>query len=206
MNDETRPATVFVVDDDEAMRDAMLGLLESVDIPAQLFSSAAEFLAAFDPRREGCLLLDVRMPGMSGMELLEKLKSGGAMLPIILITGHGDVPMAVRALKHGAFDFIQKPFNGQELLDQVNAALAFDRKNRHRSSEMDTLRNHFEALTGREWEIMELVVAGDSSKVIGKKLGISSKTVDIHRSNIMKKLNVRSVAELVQSRLALNDL
>jgi FixJ family two-component response regulator len=113
--------------------------------------------------------------------------------------------MAVRALKHGAFDFIQKPFNSQELLDRVNAALKLDRENRQRNCAMESLRSHFEALTGREREIMELVVAGDSSKVIGKKLGISSRTVDIHRSNIMKKLNIRNIAELVQSRLALDD-
>ncbi len=205
MTENSLQATVFVVDDDEAMRDSIHWLLESVSLRARMFSSASDFLSSCDLTQEGCILLDVRMPGMSGMELLEHLKNNGVQQPVIIITGHGDVPMAVRALKHGAFDFIQKPFNSQELLDRVNAALKLDRENRQRNCAMESLRSHFEALTGREREIMELVVAGDSSKVIGKKLGISSRTVDIHRSNIMKKLNIRNIAELVQSRLALDD-
>lgn len=205
MSENSLQPTVFVVDDDEAMRDSIHWLLESVSLHARMFSSAGDFLSSCDLAQQGCILLDVRMPGMSGMELLEHLKNNGVQQPVIIITGHGDVPMAVRALKHGAFDFIQKPFNGQELLDRVNAALKLDRENRQRSGAIENLRSHFEALTGREREIMELVVAGDSSKVIGKKLGISSRTVDIHRSNIMKKLNIRNVAELVQSRLALDD-
>jgi FixJ family two-component response regulator len=197
-------ATVFVVDDDAAMRDSMYWLLESVSLAVRMFSSANDFLSAGDLCQPGCILLDVRMPGMSGMELLEQLKGHGILQPVIIITGHGDVPMAVRALKHGAFDFIQKPFNGQELLDRVNAALKLDRENRQHHKEIEGLRSHFDILTAREREIMELVVAGYSSKIIGKKLGISSRTVDIHRSNIMKKLNVRSIAELVQCRLALD--
>lgn len=196
---------VFIVDDDEAMRDSIHWLLESVNIPDSMYSSANDFLAAVTPGHEGCVLLDVRMPGMSGMELLEKLKSLGISLPVIILTGHGDVPMAVRALKNGAFDFIQKPFNGQELLDQVHSALELDRLNRRKHNEKDNLRSHFEALTNREREIMELVVAGHSSKRIGNTLGISSKTVDIHRSNIMRKLNIKTVAELVQSRLSLEN-
>jgi FixJ family two-component response regulator len=126
-------------------------------------------------------------------------------LPVIIITGHGDVPLAVRALKLGAFDFVQKPFNAHDLLDRVHAALQQVRERRQKDRRLDRLRSHFDALTGREREIMELVVAGDPSKVIGMKLGISSRTVDIHRSNIMRKLNVRTVAELVQSRLSLGD-
>jgi len=206
MSENSLQPTVFVVDDDEAMRDSIRWLLESVSLHARMFSSASDFLSSSDLAQEGCILLDVRMPGMSGMELLEHLKNSGVQQPVIIITGHGDVPMAVRALKHGAFDFIQKPFNGQELLDRVNAALKLDRENRQRNCSIEKLRSHFEALTGREREIMELVVAGDSSKIIGNKLGISSRTVDIHRSNIMKKLNIRNVAELVQHRLALDDM
>ena len=205
MSDNSLQPTVCVVDDDEAMRDSIHWLLESVSLRARMFSSASDFLSSADLGREGCILLDVRMPGMSGMELLEHLKANGVQQPVIIITGHGDVPMAVRALKHGAFDFIQKPFNGQELLDRVNAALKLDRENRQRNFAMASLRSHFEGLTGREREIMELVVSGDSSKIIGKKLGISSRTVDIHRSNIMKKLNIHNIAELVQIRLALDD-
>ncbi|MEN6584847.1 MAG: response regulator [Sulfuricella sp.] len=204
MNEIAVRPTIFVVDDDEAMRESIHWLLESVSLSARMFSSANEFLTAGDLHQHGCILLDVRMPGMSGMELLEQLKDHGIVQPVIIITGHGDVPMAVRALKHGAFDFIQKPFNGQELLDRVNAALKLDRENHQQNKKIEGLRSHFDVLTTREREIMELVVAGDSSKVIGKKLGISSRTVDIHRSNIMKKLNIRSIAELVQCRLALD--
>lgn len=195
---------IFVVDDDEAMRDSIHWLLESVSLSARMFSSANDFLNDGDLCQPGCILLDVRMPGMSGMELLEQLKDHGILQPVIIITGHGDVPMAVRALKCGAFDFIQKPFNGQELLDRVNAALKLDRENRQHNIEIEGLRSQFDVLTARELEIMELVVAGYSSKIIGKKLGISSRTVDIHRSNIMKKLHVRSIAELVQCRMALD--
>lgn len=204
MSETAGEPTIFVVDDDEAMRDSIHWLLESVSLSVRMFSSANDFMNADDLCQPGCILLDVRMPGMSGMELLEQLKDHGILQPVIIITGHGDVPMAVRALKHGAFDFIQKPFNGQELLDRVNAALKLDRENRQHYQKIEGLRSHFDVLTAREREIMELVVAGDSSKVIGKKLGISSRTVDIHRSNIMKKLNIRSIAELVQTRLALD--
>jgi len=204
MNEVSMQPMVFVVDDDEAMRDSIRWLLESVSLSARMFSSANEFLNADDLHQPGCILLDVRMPGISGMELLEQLKDHGILQPVIIITGHGDVPMAVRALKHGAFDFIQKPFNGQELLDRVNAALELDRENRKHDEEVNGLRSHFDVLTAREREIMDLVVAGNSSKTIGKTLGISSRTVHIHRSNVMKKLNVHSIAELVQCRLALN--
>jgi len=204
MNENMQP-TVFVVDDDEAMRDSIACLLDSVNLPSRMFSDASAFLEFCDPRQQGCILLDIRMPGMSGMELLENLKANGVSLPVIVITGHGDVPLAVRALKLGAFDFVQKPFNAHDLLDRVHAALQQVRESSHKTRKLDRLRNHFDALTGREREIMELVVAGNPSKVIGTKLGISSRTVDIHRSNIMRKLNVRTVAELVQSRLALGS-
>lgn len=205
MNETFKQVTVFVVDDDEAMRNSVYWLLDSVSLAVKMFASANDFLASYDPDEAGCLLLDVRMPGMSGMELLEQFVSRGIRLPVIMITGHGDVPMAVRALQHGAYDFIQKPFNGQELLDRVHAALKLDGENRQRYSQADAWRSHFAALTAREREIMELVVHGDSSKVIGRKLGISSRTVDIHRANVMKKLNVRTIAELVQARLAFSD-
>lgn len=203
MNKDTGQPIVFVVDDDKAMRDSVCMLLESVGIAFRMFSCASDFLASCDPKQEGCLLLDVRMPGMSGMELLGVLKSQGVLLPVILITGHGDVPMAVRALKQGAFDFIQKPFNTQELLDRVQAALKLDRENRLRLREIDRRRTHIEALTKREREVVDLIVAGNSSKAIAMKLGISPKTVDVHRASILKKLDVRTVAEIVQFRLAL---
>lgn len=203
MNEDNRQPTVFVVDDDEAMRDSIQWLLESMNLETRMFASASDFVASCNPGEEGCLLLDIRMPGMSGMELLDALKYSGISLPVIIITGHGDVPMAVRALKHGAFDFIQKPFNAQQLLDLVNAALELDRKNRQRSIEIERRRAYFSALTDRETEVMELLVAGNSSKVIAQKLKISPKTVDIHRANIMRKLNVGSVVEIAQLRLDL---
>jgi FixJ family two-component response regulator len=205
MYDTIEQAAVFVVDDDEAMRDSIVCLLESANLPCRMFGDARAFLDACEPGRPGCLLLDIRMPGMSGMELLAHLKSNGYSQPVIIITGHGDVPLAVRALKSGAFDFVQKPFGAQDLLDKVQAALEQVRADRRKNLKQDMLRGRFGALTGREREIMELVVAGDSSKVIAMKLGISSKTVDIHRSNIMKKLDVQTVAELVHIRLALRD-
>lgn len=205
MNKCNRQPTVFVVDDDEAMRDSIHWLLETVNLETRMFACASDFVASCDPDEHGCLLLDVRMPGMSGMELLESLKYSGISLPVIMITGHGDVPMAVRALKHGAFDFIQKPFNAQELLDRVDAALDLDRRNRQRSSEIERRRTYFAALTEREAEVVEFLVAGDSSKVVAQKLKISPKTVDIHRANIMRKLNVGSVVEIAQLRLNLQD-
>jgi len=205
MNNSNRQPTIFVVDDDEAMRDSIHWLLESVNLDTRMFSCASDFVASCEPDEEGCLLLDVRMPGMSGMELLEVLKYSGIALPVIIITGHGDVPMAVRALKHGAFDFIQKPFNAQDLLDRINAALELDRENRRRTQEIERRRTYFAALTERETEVVELLVAGDASKVIAQKLNISPKTVDIHRANIMRKLNVRSVVEIAQLRLDLQD-
>lgn len=205
MNEGVGQATVFVVDDDEAMRDSIRWLLESGNLGAAMFSCANDFLESCDSGQEGCLLLDVRMPGMSGMELLETLKSRGILLPVIVITGHGDVPMAVRALKHGAMDFIQKPFNAQELLDRVHAALKLDREQRRRLREIDRRHAYFACLTDREMEVVELVVTGNSSKIIAKRLGISPKTVDVHRANLMRKLNIRTVAELVQLRLGLRD-
>jgi FixJ family two-component response regulator len=196
---------VCVVDDDEAVRDSIACLLESVELPSRQFADANAFLEFCQPQLQGCILLDVRMPGMSGMELLEHLKTNDIALPVIIITGHGDVPLAVRALKLGAFDFVQKPFSANDLLDRVRAALLQVEQDSHKHRTREELRSHFDALTGREREIMELVVAGDSSKTIGMKLGISSRTVDIHRSNIMRKLNIRTVAELVQNRLALRN-
>jgi FixJ family two-component response regulator len=205
MHSTIEQAVVFVVDDDEAMRDSIVCLLESANLPCRKFADARAFLDACEPGRPGCLLLDIRMPGMSGMELLAHLKANGYSQPVIIITGHGDVPLAVRALKSGAFDFVQKPFGAQDLLDKVQAALEQVQVDRRKNLKQDMLRGRFGALTGREREIMELVVVGDSSKVIAMKLGISSKTVDIHRSNIMKKLDVQTVAELVHIRLALGD-
>lgn len=196
---------VFVVDDDDALSDSIACLLESANLPCKLFADANAFLEFCTPQHQGCILLDVRMPGMGGLELQDTLKANGIELPVIIITGHGDVPLAVRALKSGAFDFLQKPFNAEVLLERVHAALEQFEGSRRKNLKRDNLRSHFDALSDREREIMEFVVAGDSSKVIGMRLGISSRTVDIHRSNIMKKLNVLTIADLVRKRMALED-
>lgn len=205
MSENAEQAMVFVVDDDESMRDSIRLLLESEHLNASTFSCALDFMQSCNPRQRGCLLLDIRMPGLSGMELLETLKASGILLPVIMISGHGDVPMAVRALKHGAFDFIQKPFNSRELLERIHSALELDQKNRRQSSENEQRRAIFMTLTDREMEVVDLVVAGNPSKIIAKSLGISPKTVDIHRANIMRKLDVHTVAEMVQLRLSVRD-
>ena len=205
MSENAEQAMVFVVDDDESMRDSIRLLLESEHLNASTFSCALDFMQSCNPRQKGCLLLDVRMPGLSGMELLETLKASGILLPVIMISGHGDVPMAVRALKHGAFDFIQKPFNSRELLERIHAALELDQKNRRQNSENEQRLAIFMTLTDREMEVVDLVVAGNPSKIIAKSLGISPKTVDIHRANIMRKLDVHTVAEMVQLRLSVRD-
>ncbi|MFH1494789.1 MAG: response regulator [Pseudomonadota bacterium] len=206
MSENAEQAMVFVVDDDESMRDSIRLLLESEHLNASTFSCALDFMQSCNPRQGGCLLLDVRMPGLSGMELLEALKASGILLPVIMISGHGDVPMAVRALKHGAFDFIQKPFNSRELLERIHAALELDQKNRRQNSENEQRLAIFMTLTDREMEVVDLVVAGNPSKIIAKSLGISPKTVDIHRANIMRKLDVHTVAEMVQLRLSVRDI
>ena len=194
---------VLVVDDDEAMRDSICCLLEAEKVPCRSFASAQDFLEFYMQPQSGCILLDIRMPGMDGMELLQNLKEQGIQLPVIIITGHGDVSLAVRAMKQGAFDFVEKPFKAQELLDRVHAALQSNQKASSDNLKQDDLRNIFEGLTSREKEIMELVVAGSPSRAISITLGISTKTVDAHRASIMRKLDVRNIAELVQKRLAL---
>lgn len=189
---------VYIVDDDEALRDSLIWLLESTGFKATAFDSAEAFLAAWSPHMSGCLVLDIRMPGMSGLELHERLISRRSTLPIIFITGHGDVPMAVSALKKGAMDFIEKPFNDQEMLGLIRTALSEERK-RHdaRQHEADAQRR-IEQLTPREREVLELIVAGRLNKQIADDLGISIKTVEVHRARVMEKMCVNSLAELVQ--------
>ncbi len=204
MKRNSEQQTVFVVEDDEAMRDSIRWLLEAENIDTRMSASAGDFLKGCDSDLHGCLLLDVRMPEMSGMELLEVLMSKGFQLPVIMITGHGDVPMAVRAIKLGAFNFIQKPFSSQELLDQIQLAFAKDREIRQQANLAEQRRAYLASLTERQMQVMELVAAGNSSKAIAMKLGISPKTVDIHRATIMRKLGVKSVAEIVQLRLSLH--
>jgi len=197
--------TVFVVDDDEAVRRSLCLLLRSVGLNTEDYDSATTFLASLGAERGGCLLLDIRMPGMSGTELHDILRERGIALPVIFITGHGDVPMAVRAIKKGAHDFIQKPFNDQDLLDRVQGALRADAARRTVDTEKRDLQARRERLTPREHEILERIVAGQANKVIAIELGLSERTVELHRSRVMDKMQVRSVAELVAVTLKLQS-
>ncbi len=190
--------TVFLVDDDRGVRDSLRWLAESVGLRLEAFASAQEFLDAYNSDAPGCLLLDVRMPGMSGLELQEKLRASGCEIPIIILTGHADVPMAVRAMKSGAIDFIEKPFSDQLLLDQVNLAMERDAKNRAKKAGEADLSQRIEALSSRERTVMLGVAAGKSSKTIALELGLSQKTIEVHRAHLMAKVRAASVAELVQ--------
>jgi FixJ family two-component response regulator len=196
-------ARVYVVDDDGAVRSALKLLLSSAGLRAVAFASSQAFLEGYDGSQPGCLLLDVRMPGIGGLDLLERLRQGGPSLPIIILTGHGDVPMAVRALKQGAMDFIQKPFNDQVLLDRVQQALALDAENRRRHAGADVMRQREAQLTPREREVMQGIVAGKANKAVAVELGISERTVELHRARIMDKMGVRSLAALVEAAVGL---
>ena len=192
------PATVFVVDDDEAVRASLKLLLKTLGLPAQTYASAQEFLATFDARRGGCLVLDIRMPGMSGLDLQGELNTRGAILPIIFITGHGDVPMAVEAMQRGAMDFLQKPFRDQDLLDRITEALAKDRAGRELLGNRERIRARVASLTPREREVMALVTQGKANKVIAADLDLSQRTVEIHRAHVMEKMGANSLAHLVR--------
>lgn len=193
--------TVFVVDDDAAVRDSLRWLLESVGHAVETYASGAEFLDSVEPDRPGCLLLDVRMPGMSGLELQDALQKRGTQLPIIMITAHGDVPMAVRALRAGAFDFIQKPFNDQVLIDRIHDCLAQERQRLSEEANKAEVRERFATLTPREREVLEGIVAGKPNKVLADEMGISIKTVEIHRARVRDKLKADSIPELVAMSL-----
>lgn len=196
MNQKT--ATVFVVDDDQAMRNSLKWLIGSVGMQVECYDSADAFLNSYYPGRAGCLLLDVRMPGMSGLELQELLVSRGITLPVIIITGHGDVPMAVRAMKSGAIDFIEKPFNDEVLLDGIRNALALDERRRGAQQERSQVMERLIHLTPREHEVMLMVTDGKSNKEIANELGVSAKTVEAHRARVMEKMQASSLAELVR--------
>lgn len=193
--------TVFIVDDDAAIRHAMKSLLDSVNLPSEIFASADEFLDQISDRRPGCLVLDIRMPGLSGLELQQELNRRGNRIPIIFITGHGDIPMAVDAMQNGALDFIQKPFRDQDLLDRVSDALKTDRKRRGEERQQNDIARRIGTLTNREREVFDLVVTGKPNKVIAYELGVSQRTVEIHRSRVMEKMQARSLADLVRMHL-----
>jgi two-component system, LuxR family, response regulator FixJ len=200
-----RRPVVFVVDDDEPVRDAIAMLLETVDIPHETFATAQAFLDTYTPDRRGCLVLDIRMPGMSGLELQERLIELGSATPIVFITGHGDVPMAVEAMKRGALDFIRKPFRDQELLDRIHEALDQEALQHAESSTISEIRQRVDSLTPREREVFARVAAGQANKVIAIELGISERTVEIHRSQVMQKTQARNLADLVRMKIALEQ-
>jgi two-component system, LuxR family, response regulator FixJ len=198
VNHSSARPTIFVVDDDSAVRDALKLLLRSVGQAVETYGSAQEFLDAYSEDRPGCLVLDIRMPGMSGLELQQRLNEKHSILPIIFITGHGDVPMAVEAMQAGAVDFIQKPFRDQDLIDRINQALEKDGSNRAALGERNDIRRRLETLTPREREVLDLVVHGKANKVIAGDLKLSQRTVEIHRARVMEKMQASSLAHLVR--------
>jgi FixJ family two-component response regulator len=194
----TEQPVVFVVDDDLAMREALQDLLASVGMDVRVFASTHEFMQAQRPDAPGCLVLDVRLPGASGLTFQEELLRAGVDLPVIFITGHGDIPMTVRAMKAGAVEFLSKPFRDQELLDAIDAAIERHRVQRGERALVAQLRQRFDALTQREREVLALVSAGRVNKQIAAELGISEATVKVHRGQIMRKMQTRSLAQLVR--------
>ena len=193
--------TVYIVDDDQAIRHAMGLLMKSVGLNYEIFESADEFLHDHNSDRSGCLVLDIRMPGLGGLELQDKLTETNCSLPIIFITGHGDIPMAVEAMQKGAFDFIQKPFRDQELLDRIQDALKVEREQRSQREQESLVRDKLDRLTRREREVFDLVVTGKPNKIIAHELGVSQRTVEIHRARVMEKMEARSLADLVRMQL-----
>jgi len=198
-----RGETVFVVDDDPGIRFAMQALLESVELDNEIYSSGDEFLEKVEPDCAGCLVLDIRMPGLGGLELQEELTRRDYRIPVIFVTGHGDVPMAVDAMQKGAVDFIQKPFRDQDLLDRIRKALESDRVRREERERHNEIAERMALLTKREKEVFDLVVTGKPNKVIAYDLGVSQRTVEIHRARVMEKMQARSLADLVKMHIKL---
>lgn len=190
-------ATVYVVDDDHAVRNSLSWLLESVGMRVECFASAGAFLEAFQPDLGGCVVLDVRMPGMSGLELQERLAAAPVQVPIIVVTGHGDIAMAVRAMKAGAIDFFEKPFNDQMVIERIQQCLEENQRSRADRTARLAFTERLASLTRRERQVYERVLVGQSNKRIANELGISSKTVEVHRARMMEKMGARSLAQLV---------
>lgn len=196
---------VFIIDDDDAVRDSMSMLLETMGLPHRCYISADDFLDNYDGNQRGCLVLDIRMPGINGLELQQRLKDMNAFLPIIFITGHGDVPMAVEAMRQGAMDFLRKPIREQDLLERIQEALDYEKGIRDELREREESKKKLLTLTTRERDIFERVADGHANKVIALELGISERTVEVHRSQVMRKLEVRSLAQLVRIRLEMKN-
>ncbi len=197
--------TVFVIDDDDAVRSSLKLLLKSVNLPVSVYASAQEFLPHYMSEQPGCLVVDVRMPGMSGLELQQQLNLLGAIIPVIFITGHGDISMAVEAMQHGAFDFLTKPFRDQDLLDRVQLAISKDAANRQQLGHVEHIKQCLMSLTPREREVLALVTAGKPNKVMASDLGVSQRTVEIHRARVMEKMEAKSLAQLVRMTLDVAD-
>ncbi len=189
---------VYVVDDDQAVRDSLRWLIESVDLNVKTFSNGQELLDNFEETEISCLVLDVRMPGISGLDLQQRLKKMGSKVPVIIVTGHADVPMAIQAMKAGAFDFIEKPYSDQLLLERIQCAIEQDDCFKKQQIINNEINQRIDSLTPRELEVMGLVVSGHSNKSIAKELGVSIKTVEVHRGNLMSKMQAKSLSELVR--------
>ncbi len=198
-------STVFIIDDDREVREALQLLMESVGLRVVPFDSASAYLEQFDAARPGCIILDVRMPGMSGLELQALLLEKPLCPPIVIITGHGDVPMAVRAVQAGAVDFIQKPFNDQALLDSVHRALEHDSRQRGEASHMAEIRHKLSRLTPREREVLDLVVQGMRNKLIAAELSVSQSTVEAHRAKVMEKMEAKTLSDLMRMMLTIES-
>jgi two-component system response regulator FixJ len=197
--------TVFVIDDDQEVREALQLLMESVGLKVEVYDSAQGFLDAFDPEKPGCIVLDVRMPGMSGLELQSKLSEKPICPPIIIITGHGDVPMAVRAVQAGAVDFLEKPFNDQALLDSVHRAIEKDSRQRGEASHIADIQCRYDRLTPREKEVLDFVISGSRNKIIAAELGVSQSTVEAHRAKVMEKMEADTLSDLMRMMLTLES-
>lgn len=201
----TTEATVYLVEDDDAVRDSLQMVLESVGHKVVAYSRGDAFLEDFSTDMAGCMVLDIRMPGMNGMELQRQLNSRNSILPIIFVTGHGDVPMAVEAMQKGAVDFVQKPYREEELLGKIQQAIAADAESRAELAEKHKIVERLQELTPREKQVMDLMIEGKANKVIAFDLDISQRTVEIHRARVMEKMGVRSLAHLVRMVMAVDE-
>lgn len=192
---------IFIIDDDEDILDGLAMMLTSIGLQSRSFHSGPSFLKAFDEKMSGCIVLDIRMPKMSGLELQRKLIDRKCLLPIIFITGHGDIPMAVEAMRLGAIDFIRKPFNEQDLIDRINEALELDEKQHDKTLKKQTNESNLNSLSSRERQVFDRVADGIMNKVVAADLGISERTVEVHRSHVMEKLGARTLAQLVRTKI-----